>query len=148
VLVKNLTIGCTSGLRLVQRWEGRFFYPTVMPCWLNNPRAICEYTRFIRFVKPCPKIILGPAVGIGGILKNPIKPWNFSRKSQGRLSVAPRSLQGIPRIETRGEDIGIKLLVASRVQVWRYCRYQTLSKVRSAAFRKASGGPIKATSLP
>ena len=23
------------------------------PAWLNNPRAICEYTRFIRFVKPC-----------------------------------------------------------------------------------------------
>jgi hypothetical protein len=102
VLVKNLTIGCTSGLRLVRRWEGRFFYPTVMPCWLNNPRAICEYTRFIRFVKPCPKIILGRSVGIGGILKNPIKPSNFCRKSQGRLSPAPQSSQGFPPTETRG----------------------------------------------
>jgi hypothetical protein len=67
---------------LVQRWEGRFFYPTVMPCWLNNPRAICEYTRFIRFVKPSPKIIFGRAVGIGGLLKKAIKPRHFLEKTQ------------------------------------------------------------------
>jgi hypothetical protein len=29
----------------------RFFDPTVMPCWLNYPRAICKYTDFSVFVK-------------------------------------------------------------------------------------------------
>jgi hypothetical protein len=34
----------------------RFFDPTVMPCRLRYPRAICEYTRFHGFVKPVPKL--------------------------------------------------------------------------------------------
>jgi len=29
----------------------RFFDPTVMPYWLNYPRAICKYTHFSVFVK-------------------------------------------------------------------------------------------------
>ena len=36
----------------------RFFYPTVMPCWLNNPQAICEYTRNTGFVKRSSKRFL------------------------------------------------------------------------------------------
>ena len=39
------------------------------PAWLNNPRAICEYTRNIGFVKPSSKIISGPAVNFGGLLE-------------------------------------------------------------------------------
>ena len=38
----------------------RFFYPTVMPCWLNNPRAICEYTRIADFVKCSPNFFCRP----------------------------------------------------------------------------------------
>jgi hypothetical protein len=38
----------------------RFFDPTVMPCRLRYPRAICEYTRFHGFVKPRSQIILPP----------------------------------------------------------------------------------------
>src|SRR4029077_2273428 len=40
---------------------GRRFDPTVMPCWLNYPRATCKYTRFPQSVKPPTKTILGPS---------------------------------------------------------------------------------------
>jgi hypothetical protein len=75
----------------------------VMPCWLNNPRAICEYTRNMGFVKPSPKIILRVAVGIGGILENRNKTATFLKKARliftshsilakGSYPVEPRNL--------------------------------------------------------
>ena len=40
----------------------RFFDPTVMPCWLNYPRAICKYTDFSVSVKSSAIIIFGNPV--------------------------------------------------------------------------------------
>ena len=37
VLVKNLTIGSTSGLRLIVRWEDAAFDPTVTPLQAQLP---------------------------------------------------------------------------------------------------------------
>src|SRR5271167_5068395 len=51
VLVKNLTIGSTSWPSLGITLGRRFFDPTVMPCWLSYPRAICNYTDFSLSVK-------------------------------------------------------------------------------------------------
>jgi hypothetical protein len=39
----------------------RFFDPTVMPCWLSYPRAICKYTHFSGSVKS-PVIIIFAAL--------------------------------------------------------------------------------------
>jgi len=54
VLVKNLTIGSTSGLRLILRWEE----PSLRPDCdapensLVYPQAVNKYTQFSEFVKP------------------------------------------------------------------------------------------------
>src|ERR1700676_4433368 len=53
----------------------RFFDPTVMPCWLNNPRAICKYTQFSVFVK-------SPAIIIFATYPQPCGPCAKTRTSR------------------------------------------------------------------
>jgi hypothetical protein len=49
------------------------------PAWLNYPRAICEYTRIMGFVKRSEKLFLGLSVNFGGLRKSPIKSRGFAR---------------------------------------------------------------------
>ena len=49
------------------------------PAWLNYPRAICEYTRIMGFVKRSEKLFLGLSVNFGGLRKTSIKSRVFAR---------------------------------------------------------------------
>jgi hypothetical protein len=63
VLVKNLTIGSTSGLRLILRWEDASFDPTVTPLQAQLPPSHLQVYKFPQVRQVLTKIFfvfLGP----------------------------------------------------------------------------------------